>query len=592
MCPVFSCNCRNFASKLHLIRSARFLGITLLFLSFVVFKLCGQASALSIPQAADTPIMKGRVCPQMFGAVGDGKSDDTAAFLSMTAFCNQNPGTCVDIPSGHYVLLKPLVFTENVVIRGDGTNTLLDFSRIADSRDAAITITGRYQELEGLKTPHKAGESTFQYHMSSLLSTGDIIAVLDPRDYSWNRERSYFRKGEFCEILASGRTSAELVDPLNDDYGMGCRLLLMDMVQCEITGICIRVLDRGGIINMVPLRLCNARNSLVRDVKAEGSNNAQIEIKSSRNVLLDHICADYICAENSGNSYGVMIANSEFIHVTNSTLRALRHGMAIGGGAEGACVINRHITVNNSTISSYITTGADIHGNSQFVAYQACEIFNGIDFAGSDITVNNCNFYTSTRKLWAVSFNLADGTATIKGNHFYIPEYDRSNLSDYLFSVELPKAENSIAHGIICIENNIFEGCGDHALQINAAGRENRLKLVMKDNVVNGGVSIENIYESIFEGNSITASCHFRDAGNAACNSTNAIHIHNNVFSGIIQNNIQICVPHSPGAVAVIRGNTFPGTADQAVNIEKADQTTVIEKDNVFLAGSNELGLE
>lgn len=78
-----------------------------------------------------------------FGAVGDGTTDDTNAFLAAVAAVQNNRtlygGGTLHIPTGHYIIKQTLVFTQgahsgsasghNVFITGDGGwNTMLDFT--------------------------------------------------------------------------------------------------------------------------------------------------------------------------------------------------------------------------------------------------------------------------------------------------------------------------------------------------------------------------------------------------------------------------------------------------------------------------------
>ena len=125
------------------------------------------------------------ITPQMFGAAGDGLTDDTDAFLKLTDYCNSNPGAYVSIPTGHYIISQQLTFAENVTIRGYGPDSLLDFSQITDNIGGALQITGDYREIGQLETVHKAGQNMLNCQYTEQLSKGDLIAVIDPEDFSF-----------------------------------------------------------------------------------------------------------------------------------------------------------------------------------------------------------------------------------------------------------------------------------------------------------------------------------------------------------------------------------------------------------------------
>jgi len=102
------------------------------------------------------------VTPQMFGAVGDGVTDDTDAFTALTAYLDNlitarnmhdhrpsgyKGGITLHIPSGTYILSEPFVIPSFIKVVGDGNDsTFLKFS----SSEYGISLDGK--PFNGLKT--------------------------------------------------------------------------------------------------------------------------------------------------------------------------------------------------------------------------------------------------------------------------------------------------------------------------------------------------------------------------------------------------------------------------------------------------------
>ena len=86
------------------------------------------------------------VTPQMFGAVGDGKTDDTAAFRAALA-----TGACVYVPSGEYSVSGKLTVTEGQTF--EGTNS----SSIHFTKGSGVILNGRNITMRNLILHSKDG---------------------------------------------------------------------------------------------------------------------------------------------------------------------------------------------------------------------------------------------------------------------------------------------------------------------------------------------------------------------------------------------------------------------------------------------------
>ncbi len=83
-----------------------------------------------------------------FGAVGDGKTDDTLAFKSaMGQFAADNGGT-LTIPDGEYIVTSPVALPSGVIIQGtNGLHSLASTSDLIRKNPARITLRGSNTSL-------------------------------------------------------------------------------------------------------------------------------------------------------------------------------------------------------------------------------------------------------------------------------------------------------------------------------------------------------------------------------------------------------------------------------------------------------------
>lgn len=83
-----------------------------------------------------------------FGAVGDGKTDDTIAFKSAMAVIASNNGGTLTIPDGEYIVSGPVALPSGIIIRGtNGLNSMASTSDVTRKNPTRITLTGTNRAL-------------------------------------------------------------------------------------------------------------------------------------------------------------------------------------------------------------------------------------------------------------------------------------------------------------------------------------------------------------------------------------------------------------------------------------------------------------
>lgn len=83
-----------------------------------------------------------------FGAVGDGKTDDTIAIKSAFAYVASRNGGQVTFPEGDYIVTSPITLPSGIVLRGvNGLHTEATTNNVIRKNNSRITLKGSNQAL-------------------------------------------------------------------------------------------------------------------------------------------------------------------------------------------------------------------------------------------------------------------------------------------------------------------------------------------------------------------------------------------------------------------------------------------------------------
>src|SRR5688500_7947725 len=83
-----------------------------------------------------------------FGAVGDGRTDDTNAFKSAMAVIASNNGGTLTVPDGEYIVNGPIALPSGIIIQGtNGLNSMASTSDVTRKNPTRITLAGSNRAL-------------------------------------------------------------------------------------------------------------------------------------------------------------------------------------------------------------------------------------------------------------------------------------------------------------------------------------------------------------------------------------------------------------------------------------------------------------
>ena len=324
-----------------------------------------------------------------FGAVGDGSTDDTAAFNLAIA----SGAKAIYIPAGTYVLSSTVTVNRDIMIYGDGSNTKIDVSSVG-SLSAGFSFEGAgVTEVEASNLnaiPSSSRRYTFA-DSSHGFQEGDLFAVWDDNDGSYSSVRSNYYKGEYLTVMQVNGAEVSFNASFYDTYGAGTSKLY----KVSTVSVVLRDFDLIGSGAYTGVKIDFGRECVVDNVNMNfdvGRNGLFLEhcynvsVTNCSNRIQDYIGASF-------NMYPFQIANCQKIRIDNCNGESRWHAISTGGAASAPAIVNRNIIVTGCTLSSQNGAFAgDFHGNVEHSTYSNCT------FHGSGCTIgSNYNSFVNNK---------------------------------------------------------------------------------------------------------------------------------------------------------------------------------------------------
>ncbi|HEX7652940.1 MAG TPA: glycoside hydrolase family 28 protein [Verrucomicrobiae bacterium] len=284
-----------------------------------------------------------------YGAVGDGKTDCTAAIAKAIADAAITGGHVI-VPAGEF-LTGPIRLQSNVDLHLAATNTVLKFST-----DPAAYLPAVFTRFEGIECWNYS-PLIYTVGQKNVAITG--VGTLDGQAEESNWLAWKGRKGG----TNNQNIARKRLDEMNNQqvpveqrrFGAG-DFLRPDFIQfqrCEqilIEGVKLR---RSPMWEIHPLLCTNVTVSGV-DIFSHGANNDGCDPESSKDVLIEKCVFDTgddcIAIKSGRNNDGRRVGvPSQNLIIRDCTMRDGHAGTAIGSEISGGC---RNVFVENCEMSS------------------------------------------------------------------------------------------------------------------------------------------------------------------------------------------------------------------------------------------------
>lgn len=320
-----------------------------------------------------------------FGAVGDGVTNDAAAFAAAIAAV-ASTGQSIYVPAGTYVIGSALTSTGHLNMFGDGDKSILDFSGATITGSSCITVSGALTQIQNISSASIYG-FTVTFASTPSLAIDDVFCIYDTDP--WLTIRPYYYKGEWCQVKGVAGSAATVTNPLYDSY-TPATTTVYKLESNSVSFRNLRLVGGANTFGLLKIQFCE--QAKLENVSVYNEDYQGIEFDRCYN---SEVTNCYVFNKGTGtlDDYGLLFSNSQKFRVIGGDYYARRHGITIGGGDYICAVTNRDMRVIGATISNDITSGvyaADMHGNMEDCYYQDCTIYNGAGWAGMNNGYDNC----------------------------------------------------------------------------------------------------------------------------------------------------------------------------------------------------------
>lgn len=309
-------------------------------------------------------------------------------------------------PAGTYRITSPLSVTRTKKIHGDGASTVFNTDSIT-STEHVLDIRGTGPSLIEVNTT-AIGAEQFTYTFTNAshgLVSGDVVAVRNNTDGSYNPARPYYQSGEFIKVKEVDGPLVTFTSGFYDSYPAGSsNLYRVSMIQTNLSNLTFE----GSASNAAErcIGLTFVKDSSITNVSVRDAGNySGLNFRYCYNVTLTNsisVITQY--GSLASTAYPVLISNCQDISISNCSCASPWHAIATGGGAGDTNIVNRGIVFSDSRAES--ADGifpVDFHGNVEHSGIYNCTLKGGGATLGANNNVFSGNRITSIRNDSSVS---------------------------------------------------------------------------------------------------------------------------------------------------------------------------------------------
>lgn len=335
------------------------------------------------------------VTPEMFGAVGDGVTNDSQAVQDA---CDS--GYAVYFGSNKtYYLASPVNIAHDCHLFG-GKNTFIQTKTPSGGNaNSAFVISGTLKKTTSLTTDYTTTGNTdncgnkFTFADMTDISIGDILVITaTDQYYSYARDNYYLGGTLLISDIYDNHIYASDSMPWDINNTENVSVKVYSAPTATIENISF-VSDYDGVKRggwQILLKWC--KNSIVRNCYISQINFG-LDVYYSINTLVDNITLSKSKYDNSisHDGYGIKIDSS-----TNTIIKRVMSICSQGCLDMGGDTPNLNTFVYNcNLLSECRSIGIDMHENSYNLVVEDC-VLGGASFYGT-VQVNRCRFIQNTR---------------------------------------------------------------------------------------------------------------------------------------------------------------------------------------------------
>ena len=395
----------------------------------------------------------------IYGAVGDGVTDDTTAIQN--AIDTMNEGEILIFPTGTYKITQKLSCTKNIIIYGCN-------STIETSCAGAFEFTGTLKTTKTVTADYveTASKTALVLNNVTDIAIGDLINVKSTELYDTSK-LYYFKGGNALVTGISGNNVyMNLVFPF-DMTAASISVEIYNPIEVKIYD-----LQLSGQSNLTDtdygIIIAYSKNSYIENIRTNKyKQNIQIKrsVNFKANIIETGNAKDSIA--DSWDGYGISIYSCTNVAIENAVTKSGQHGVTWGGQE-----VNFNISVRDSILKAEVwNIGLGAHENIYTVLISNC-IVHGFLLAGNS-TLENCTIVSTEVDERTNSMSCAE-SSRYANYIFKNVIFDSSNvyLDDYY--QELCPTRKYVG-------NIIFENCKYNRLYLNVRKSSESVKIAEID---------------------------------------------------------------------------------------------------------------
>lgn len=316
-----------------------------------------------------------------FGAVGDGVTDDLAAFQAAVSATPNN--TALFVPAGTYRMNGTLVLNNShMVLRGDcpASSTKLKFYLSNNQNAIQIASSNSTVPVPVLNNSLPKGTTAFQVSNITGFTVGNYAEIWQDNDPTlmytnpaWNVAEGQTAVGQLFKVVSVNGNTVVMDRPLHITYNKSLNPVIRPMNNMRkyigVEQLFIEQVTPGGYnINFGHGAHCWARN-----VESKMCNRAHFHLYQNIGCEIRD-CYAYESHDYGpgGRGYGIVSGRHSTNHLfENNVFRKLRHAMIVSKGVTG-CVFGYNFSIDQTWQFNHQAADLSLHGH-----YPNMNLFEG-----------------------------------------------------------------------------------------------------------------------------------------------------------------------------------------------------------------------
>lgn len=340
-----------------------------------------------------------------------GELSNNEAFNNAVAQLGEEGGI-VFFKAGVYLFNESLNIPSNIIIKGEGPNTVLTFNLLNPTD--AINFNGKIVSSNyELVMNAKKGSKTIYLDNTSDLKVGDLLKFSLPESELTTSEWAKGSIGQLATISAISKNQIVLESALRLDFKSNEKVLIQKIAAVKNAGIsCVQIIRVDSTANQTSnIQFNYAQNCFVKGVMSDYCNFAHVEINNSYKI---EVTGSYFRFGygygNGGRAYGTVLQfSSSDCLIENNGFNTLRHAILLQAGPNGNVIAYNYSAKTYWEETSLPSNSAGdlvLHGNYPFANLFEGNIVQNIvvdDSHGKNGPHNT--FFKNTAELYGLFIN-------------------------------------------------------------------------------------------------------------------------------------------------------------------------------------------